>query len=174
VIYAKSLSEHDAKLREVFARIRKHNLKLQPHKCEFLRTEASYLGHILTEEGVRPDPRKVEAIESFLLPDSTEQLKSFLGMTSYYRKFISNFSKIAAPLYLLLKNDAQFAWGDDQENAFQKLKGKLVSKPILKYPDFSKEFILTTDASNEGIGAILSQGQIEKGFTNSLRQSKFE
>jgi hypothetical protein len=106
VIYAKSLSEHDAKLREVFGRIRKHNLKLQPDKCESLRTEVSYLGHIITEEGVRPDPGKVEGIESFLRPDSTKQLKSFLGMTSYYRKLISNFSKIAAPLYLLQKKDA--------------------------------------------------------------------
>jgi hypothetical protein len=80
-------------------------------------------------------------------------------MTSYYRKCVRNYSKIAAPLYLLLKGDAQFTWGEDQENAFRKLKEKLISKPILQYPDFSREFILTTDASNEGIGAILSQGQ---------------
>jgi hypothetical protein len=131
VVYAKSLSEHDAKLCEVFGRIRKYNLKLQPDKCEFLRTEVSYLGHIITEEGVKPDPKKVEVIESFLRPDSTKQLKSFLGMASYYRKFIQNFSKIAAPLYLLLKQEAQFIWGDDQENAFRKLKEKLMSKPIL-------------------------------------------
>jgi hypothetical protein len=115
-----------------------------------------------TEEGVRPDPGKVEVIENFPKPDSTKKLKGFLGMTGYYRKFIANYSKIAAPLYLLLKKDAQFLWGDDQEHAFQKLKGKLISRPILQYPDFSKEFILTTDASNDGIGAILSQGQIGK------------
>jgi hypothetical protein len=102
VIYAKSLSEHDEKLREVFGRIRKHNLKLQPDKCEFLRTKVSYLGRIITE-GVIPDPGKVDVIESFPHPHSTKRLKSFLGMTSYYRKFFSNFSKIAAPLYLLLK-----------------------------------------------------------------------
>jgi hypothetical protein len=162
VIYAKSLSEHDAKLREVLERLRKHNLKLQPDKCEFLRTEVTYLGHVITEDGVRPDPGKVEVIEKFPRPQSAKQLKSFLGLVGYYRKFVQNFSKIAAPLYMLLKQDAQFVWSDNQENAFQKLKGKLITKPILQYPDFSKEFILTTDASNEGIGAILSQGQIGK------------
>jgi hypothetical protein len=162
VIYAKSLSEHDDKLRDVFGRIRKYNLKLQPDKCEFLRTEVSYLGHVITEDGVRPDPKKVEVIENFPRPTSTKQLKSFLGMASYYRKFISKFSKIAAPLYMLLKKDAHFEWLDDQENAFQGLKQKLMSQPILQYPDFAREFILTTDASNEGIGAVLSQGQIGK------------
>lgn len=143
VIYAKSLNEHDAKLREVFGRIRRHNLKLQPDKCKFLRKEVGYLGHVITEEGVRPDPEKVEVIENFPRPDSTRKLKCFLGMTGYYRKFIKNYSKIAAPLYWLLKGDVQFTWGEEQEGAFQKLKEKLISKPILQYPDFSKEFILT-------------------------------
>jgi hypothetical protein len=161
VIYAKSLSEHDVKLREVFGRIRKFNLKLQPDKCEFLRKEVNYLGHVITEDGVRPDPGKVSVIENFPQPTSTKQLKSFLGMASYYRKFIPNFSRVAAPLHTLLKKDANFEWADNQERAFQNLKTKLTSKPILQYPDFAKEFILTTDASNEG-GAILSQGHIGK------------
>jgi hypothetical protein len=121
-----------------------------------------YLGHVITEEGVRPDPEKVEVIEKFPRPDSTKKLKCFLGMTGYYRKFINNYSKIATPLYLLLKGDAQFIWGNNQENAFQKLKEKLMSKPTLQYPDFTREFVLTTDASNDGIGAILSQGEIGK------------
>jgi transposase InsO family protein len=162
VVYAKSLSEHDAKLREVLGRIRKYKLKLQPSKCKFLRTEVGYLGHLITEEGVRPDSEKVKVIENFSRPDTAKKLKGFLGMTGYYRKFIGNYSKIAAPLYLLLKGDAPFVWGEDQENAFRKLKEKLISKPILQYPDFTKEFVLTTDASNDGIGAILSQGQIGK------------
>jgi hypothetical protein len=122
----------------------------------------SYLGHVITEEGLRPDPKKDEVIENFPRPTSTKQLKSFLGMASYYRKFISNFSKIAAPFYMLLEKDAHFEWLDDQENSFQKLKQKLMSQPILQYPDFTREFILATDASNEAIGAVLSQGQIGK------------
>jgi hypothetical protein len=88
VIYAQSLAEHDIKLREVFGRIMKFNLKLQPDKCEFLRKEVGYLGHILTEEGVLPDPRKVSVIENYPRPTNTKQLKSYLGMASYYRKFI--------------------------------------------------------------------------------------
>jgi hypothetical protein len=162
VIYAKSLVEHDAKLREVFARLRKYNLKLQPDKCEFLRKEVNYLGHVISEEGCRPDPAKVTVVENFPRPENERQLKSFLGMIGYYRRFIPNFSRIAAPLHALLKKGAKFEWTMEQENAFQHLKDKITSKPILQYPDFTKEFILTTDASNQGLGAILSQGEIGK------------
>lgn len=162
VIYATSLAEHDVKLREVFSRFRKHNLKLQPDKCEFLRKEVNYLGHVITEEGCRPDPSKVEVIENFPRPENEKQLKSFLGMIGYYRRFIPRFSKTAAPMHALLKKDIKFEWTPDQENAFQSLKAKLTSRPILQYPDFNKEFILTTDASNQGLGAVLSQGEIGK------------
>jgi hypothetical protein len=162
VIYAKFLQEHDSKLREVFSRIRKYNLKLQPDKCEFLRTEVNYLGHVITEDGVRPDSKKVEVIQNFPQPTTTKKLKSFLSMASYYRKFIADFSKIATPLHRLLKKDVKFEWTSDQENAFQRLTQKLISPPVLQYPDFTQEFVLTTDASHEGIGAILSQGEIGK------------
>jgi hypothetical protein len=162
VIYAKSLVEHDRKLREVFSRLRKYNLKLQPDKCEFLRKEVNYLGHLITEEGCRPDPTKVTVIENFPRPENEKELKSFLGMIGYYRRFIPRFSKIAAPMHALLKKGVKFEWTVEQENAFQQLKGKLTSKPILQYPDFTREFILTTDASNHGLGAVLSQGEIGK------------
>jgi hypothetical protein len=92
----KSLREHDTRLREVFSQYRKYNLKLQPDKCEFLRKEVNYLWHLITEEGVRLDPQKVIAIENFPAPTCEKQLKSFLGMASYYRRFIPRFSKIAA------------------------------------------------------------------------------
>jgi hypothetical protein len=162
VIYARSLSEHDMKLRDVFARLRKYNLKLQPDKCEFLRKEVNYLGHVITEDGVRADPKRVIAIENFRRPECEKTLKSFLGMAGYYRRFIPRFSKIVAPLHALLKKDSVFEWTADQENAFQNLKAKLTYQPILQYPDFSREFILTTDASNQGLGAVLSQGDIGK------------
>jgi len=162
VLYAKSLADHNGKLREVLYRLRTYQLKLQPDKCEFLRTEVSYLGHQITESGVRPDPQKVAAIEQFPTPTDAKKLKTFCGMVSYYRRFIPNCSKIASPLYKLLKKDARFERNEPQENAFQHLKAKLVSRPILQYPDFSKEFILTTDASNQGLGAVLSQGPVGK------------
>jgi len=120
------------------------------------------LGHQITEAGVRPDPQKVVAIEQFPTPTNPKQLKTFCGMISYYRHFIPNCSKIASPLYKLLKRDGNFEWAEAQENAFQYLKAKLVSRPILQYPDFSNEFVLTTDASNCGLGAVLSQGPVGK------------
>jgi hypothetical protein len=102
------------------------------------------------------------AIEEFPTPTNPKQLKTFCGMISYYRRFILNCSKIASPLYKLLKRDASFEWTEGLENAFQHLKSKLISRPILQYPDFSKEFVLTTDASNRGLGAVLSQGPVWK------------
>jgi hypothetical protein len=110
VIYARSLSEHDANLREVFGKFREFNLKLQPDNCEFLRTEVSYLEHVITEKGVLPDPRKVTAIKNYPRPTNEKQLKSYLGMASYYRKFIPNFSKTAAPLHALIKANVSFKW----------------------------------------------------------------
>jgi transposase InsO family protein len=158
VIYAKSLADHNVKLREVLDRLRTYQLKLQPEKCRFLRKEVCYLGHQITEEGVRPDPQKVSAIANFPTPATAKQLKTFCGMISYYRRFIPNCSKIASPLHKLLKRDAKFEWTTAQEHAFNHLKTKLISQPILQYPDFSKEFVLTTDASNDGLGAVLLQG----------------
>lgn len=160
VVYARSLAEHDQKLREILERLRRYKLKLQPEKCEFLRKEVNYLGHVITENGVRPDPSKIHAVEKIQPPTTVKQLKSFLGMAGYYRKFIQNFSRIATPLHLLLKKDAIFEWTEAQEQAFQKLKSKLIAQPVLQYPDFTREFVVTTDASNDGLGAVLSQGEV--------------
>jgi hypothetical protein len=116
VIYAKSLADHNGKLREILDRLRTHQLKLQPDKCEFLRTEVNYLGHQITESGVKPDPQKVAVIEQFPTPTNAKSLKTFCGMISYYRRFIPNCSKIASPLYKLLKKDARYEWNEPQEN----------------------------------------------------------
>ena len=101
-------------------------------------------------------------VEEFPTPQTVKQLKSFLGLMSYYRRFIPGFSGLASPLHKLLKKDARYEWTNDQAQAFRGLKNKLISPPILRYPDYSREFILTTDASNEGVGAVLSQGEIGK------------
>lgn len=162
VVYAKSLAKHDAKIRQVFDRIRGNNLKLKPEKCEFLRKEVSYLGHVISENGVLPDKAKTRVVEDFPTPRNVKQLKRFLGLMSYYRRFIPRFSTLASPLHRLLKKDAKYEWTDKQEQAFQGLKGRLISPPILRYPDFSRKFVLTTDASGEGVGAVLFQGEIGK------------
>jgi transposase InsO family protein len=162
IVYARSLVEHDIKLREVFDRMRANRLKLKPEKCEFLRKEVNYLGHVISENGGLPDRVKNKTIENYPTPRSVKQLRSFLGLMSYYRRFVPNFSRLAAPLHKLLKKDVAYEWSGEHEQAFQTLKGKLVSPPVLKYPDFNRSFILTTDASGEGLGAVLSQGDIRK------------
>ena len=149
-------------MREVLDRLRTYKLKLQPKKCEFLWKEVSYFGHQITGAWVLPDPQKVAEIERFPTPTNPKQLKPFCSMISYYQRIIPNCSRIASPLYKFLKKDTKFERTAAQENAFQHLKSKLTRQPILQYPDFSKEFVLTPDASNQGLGAVLSQGPIGK------------
>ncbi|KAM0734141.1 Retrovirus-related Pol polyprotein from transposon 17.6 [Formica fusca] len=160
VIYGTSLKEHNTRLIEVLNKLRKHNLKLQPDKCEFLRKEVIYLGHIVTENGIMPDPSKLKAVREFPTPTKVKEIQSFIGLAGYYRKFIENFSKIAKPLTKLTKKGEKFEWIGEQQNAFETLKNKLITAPVLKYPDFSQEFLLTTDASDYAIRAILSQGEV--------------
>lgn len=160
VIYAESLEEHKLKLNQLFERLREANLSLQPDKCEFFKKELMYLGHIISEEGVKPNPEKIQAIKGYPAPKTHKELKQFLGLVGYYRRFIKDFSSITQPFTSLLKKNISFKWEMRQQINFEKLKQLLSSEPILQYPDFNKEFLLTTDASDEGIGAVLSQGVI--------------
>ena len=127
-----------------------------------MRKEVTFIGHKISEHGVEPDARKIEPIKNFSTPKMAKQLKSFLGLAGYYRKFVLQFSKITAPVHKLLKGDAKYVWGENQEVAFHALKQKLMSQPILQYLDFSMDFILVTDAPNDGAGEVLSQGQVGK------------
>jgi len=143
VIYVNSLVDHDRKLRDVFRRLRKYNLKLQPDKCEFLRKELTFLGHKFSEHGVEPDARKIESIKNFPTPKTAKQLKSFLGLAGYYRKFVPQFSKITAPLHKLLKGDAKYVWEESQEISFHALKKKLNVTTNLAIPGFFKGIYTT-------------------------------
>ncbi|KAL4155977.1 hypothetical protein QTP88_000012 [Uroleucon formosanum] len=160
IVIGATLQEHTTRLREVFERLRQYNLQLQPPKCEFLRKEVNYLGHVITENGVKPDPKKIECIVNYPVPDNTKKIKSFLGLIGYYRKFIKDFSKKAKPLTNLLKQNQPFIWSDSCEDSFLFFKNILTNEPILQHPDFDRPFIVTTDASNTAIGAILSQGKV--------------
>ena len=160
VIYGSSLEDHNKRLTEVLQRLREANLKLQPDKCEFLRKEVNYLGHVISEDGISPDPAKLQAIRDFPEPQKVKDVQSFIGLAGYYRKFIKEFSKIAKPLTKLTKKTEKFAWAAEQQIAFNTLKEKLTTAPVLQYPDFTKEFNVTTDASDYAIGAVLSQGPI--------------
>jgi hypothetical protein len=110
VIFGQNLETHNDKLREVFSRMRKHNLKLQPDKYEFLQKEVSYLGYVIGPTGVRPDEKRVKAVKDFPEPKTTRELKGFLGLARYYRRFVPNFSKIAKPLTELLKKNVPYDW----------------------------------------------------------------
>lgn len=162
VLYSSSLREHETKFERLAARLRAANLKLQPDKCEFLRPEVMYLGHIIGKDGVRPDPKKIEAVRNFPLPKNPKTIKQFLGLAGYYRRFIPGFSKVAKPLTELLKKEATFRWGYEQDQAFRVLRDALCTEPLLQYPDFTEPFVVTTDASQIAIGGILSQGPIGK------------
>ena len=157
VIYASSLEEHTRKLLTLLERLDKANLTLQPEKCFFLRKEVCYLGHTITRDGVKPDPKKVEAVRRFPQPRNAKNIKQFLGLAGYYRRFIPDFSSIAKPLSYLLKKNVLFKWTESQNEAFNKLKNILCTYPLLQYPDFGQPFIVSSDASNYGLGGVLSQ-----------------
>lgn len=165
IVYSSSFDQHLQDLDQVFRRLHEHGLKLQPRKCRLFQREVSYLGHVVTAEGVATDPGKIAVIQSWAVPQNVCQVRSFLGLVGYYRRYIQGFAKIAAALHGLLQGTAAATktapihWTPECEQAFQKLKTALVSPPSLAYADFQLPFPLYTDASLEGLGAALAQVQ---------------
>lgn len=157
IIYSSTIEEHMEKLDAVFKRLSDHKIQVQPNKCEFMKMKLPFLGFIISSDGLCPDPKKTEAISNYPTPLNVKETKSFLGLASYYRRFIPNFSDIAYPLTTLTKKDEPFLWTSMCQDSFDNLKEKLCSQPILTFPDFNETFTLTTDASDYAIGAVLSQ-----------------
>ncbi|GBM26303.1 Retrovirus-related Pol polyprotein from transposon 297 [Araneus ventricosus] len=157
IIVGRTFEEHLSNLRKVFQRLQNANLKLSPKKCRFFQKEVTYLGHVISAEGVKTDPGKIKAVVDWPRPETIHDLRSFLGLCTYYRRFVKNFSTIARPLHKLTETKSNFNWTEECEKSFNSLKQALTSSPILIYPRTDKDFILDTDASNEGIGAVLSQ-----------------
>ena len=155
IVFSSTFEDHLSHLRSVFEAIKRSGLKLKASKCSLAVTRVAYLGHIVSSDGMEPNPAKVQAVSEWPPPSTVRELQSFLGLSSYYRRFIHNYSTIARPLTRLLQKDYGWRWEEEQENAFRLLKEKLTSAPILAFPDPSKPFILSTDASDTGIGAIL-------------------
>ena len=157
IIIGRDFEEHLQNLSTVLQKLREAGLRLKPSKCSFCQESVSYLGHIVSREGVSTDPEKTAKVTRWPTPTSVQEVQQFLGLASYYRRFVRNFAEIAKPLHRLTERGREFVWTLECETAFATLKNRLSSAPILSFPDFSKPFLLDTDASQEGIGAVLSQ-----------------
>ena len=189
LIFSKTFEEHLARLQSVFGRLEQHNLKLKPSKCEFFKSAVSYLGHIVSEDGISTDPEKTAAIKNWQPPNNVKELRQFLGFSGYYRRFVKNYSSLAQPLNALLEGHcthktkqkkkpkrkssqaAAWVWGEEQQKAFTTLKDKLTNPPILAYADYSLPFSVHTDACGQGLGAVLYQKQdgVEKVIAYASR-----
>ena len=159
IIFSKSVEEHLAHLEEVFGRLHDANVKLNPKKCSFAKQKVEYLGHLVTPQGIKPNPAKIKVVQGFPTPTNLKELRNFLGLATYYRRFVKGFSNIASPLNALTRKGVKFVWTEACSDAFDTLKRALVSAPILAYPNFKEPFLLFVDASSTGIGFTLAQEQ---------------
>ena len=157
IVISECFEDHLSILKKIFERVAAAGLTLSRDKCQFCRYELRYLGYVVDRRGLRVDQEKVSAILSIKTPTCVSELRSFLGMASWYRRFVRDFSSISAVLTNLLKKNRKWLWSDECQEAFQKLKECLVSAPILSCPDFSRPFTVQTDASAYGLGAVLPQ-----------------
>ncbi|GJT51556.1 putative reverse transcriptase domain-containing protein [Tanacetum coccineum] len=170
LIYSKNKQEHEEHLKIILELLKKEELYAKFSKCEFWIPKVQFLGHVIDSEGIHVDPAKIESIKDWASPKSPTEIRQFLGLAGYYRRFIEGFSKIAKPMTKLTQKKVKFEWGDKQEAAFQLLKQKLCSAPILALPEGSEDFIAYCDASKKGLGAVLMQR--EKVISYASRQLK--
>lgn len=159
IVYSKTLEEHARDLQRVFDLIRESGMKIKASKCSFAKAEVVYLGFKISAKGILPCQDKINAVLNFPTPDNVKKLRSFLGLANFYRKFIANFASKTHVLTVLTKKNVKWKWGPDEQSAFEAIKHCLTSPPILGYPDFSRPYILQSDASGYGVGAVLSQLQ---------------
>jgi hypothetical protein len=164
LIYSKSWAEHLTHIKLVFDLLLRDQWKIKLSKCAFAQRQISYLGHIISEQGVGTDPIKISAIANWPTPSSVKELRSFLGLAGYYRKFVRNFGIISKLLTELLKKNVLFVWTHHHDQSFEALKTALCNSPVLALPDFSKVFSTETDASGTGIGAVLLQDGLPLAF----------
>ena len=157
IIFAHTFEEHLHRLKGVFERFREAGVKLKPSKCLFCRSQVQFLGHVISSAGISTDPSKTILVADWPTPTSGKDVQKFLGLASYYRRFVPACAAIAKPLHRLTEKTAKFKWSTQCEQAFIELKQRLTSAPILALPEFSEHFVLDTDASDVGIGAVLSQ-----------------
>lgn len=164
LVYSTSLEDHVSHLRQVFQILTDHQLKVKRSKCSFAQSKLAYLGHIISANGVATDDEKITAVRNWPVPTSVKELRSFLGLAGYYRKFVRHFGVICKPLTELLRKGQLFVWTSVTEEAFVTLKNALISAPVLAMPDFHKQFVVETDASEKGISAVLMHDEHPVAF----------
>ncbi|GKB76760.1 putative reverse transcriptase domain-containing protein, partial [Tanacetum coccineum] len=170
LIYSKSRKEHEGHLKLILKLLKEEELYAKFSKCEFWLSKVQFLGHVIDSEGIHVDPAKIESIKDWASPKTPTEIRQFLGLAGYYRRFIEGFSKIARPMTKLTQKSVKFDWGEKAEAAFQLLKQKLCSAPILALPEGSENFVVYCDASHKGLGAVLMQR--EKVIAYASRQLK--
>ena len=163
IVFGRNFEEHLRRVEEVFERLKNAGLKLKPDKCNMLQTEVVFLGHVVTAQGIRPNPTNIAKIVGWPRPKTAKQIKQLVAMGSYYRRYVKNFATIVRPMVELTKKGKKFIWGEACERSFESLKEALVSSDVMGYPmNDAGQFILDVDASDVGIGGILHQVQEEK------------
>jgi len=159
IVMSATFDEHLTRLTTVFDRLRAANLKLKPSKCKLFQREVIFLGHLVSADGIAPDPSKIQAVQNWPRPRNLTETRAFVGLASYYRNFVADFATIARPLYEFTKKGQSFKWTDRQEEAFFLLKKKLTEASVLAMPRDEGLYTLDTDASNYAFGAVLQQEQ---------------
>ncbi|KAL5570640.1 hypothetical protein UlMin_027215 [Ulmus minor] len=157
LIYSKTREDHEAHLELVLQRLKEHRLYAKFKKCEFWIEQVTFLGHVISKDGVSVDPSKVEAVSNWPRPTTVTEIRSFLGMAGYYRSFVEGFSRIAGPLTTLTRKNVRFTWTENCEKSFQELKKRLTTAPVLAIPSGNDGFVIYSDASKMGLGAVLMQ-----------------
>jgi len=157
LVYSNSYLEHEQHLRVVLKTLRENQLYAKLDKCEFWLKEVVFLGHVISAEGIFVDPIKVEAVLKLQRPTNVIEIRSFLGLAGYYRRFIEGFSTIASPLTKLTRKEVRFVWSKEYEASFQELKERLTSAPVLALPSGIEGFVVYSDASKRGMGCVLMQ-----------------
>ena len=171
LIYSENESDHEEHLRIVLSRLREHKLYAKFSKCEFWMSKVPFLGHILSRDGISVDPSKVQEVMDWKAPTSVHEVRSFLGLAGYYRRFIPDFSKIAKPMTRLLQKDEKYNWTLECETAFHTLRTLLTTAPVLAQPDIEKPFDVFCDASGIGLGCVLMQeGRVIAYASRQLRK----
>ena len=177
IVAGDSISQCLERLEHVFQRLQGAGLKFKPSKCSFFQKTVQFLGHVISEEGIQTDPERIAVVRDWPVPTTPKQMRSFLGLCSYYRRFINKFADIARPLHKLTEKATRFNWTESCQQAFDLLKQTLTSAPILSYPKEQGKLILDTDACQEALGAVLSQvqGDMERVlgyFSKSLSKTE--